>query len=591
MIKEESVNHILNYPSTFQGREGFLKQIMRSMKLKKIQREIHDKGIEASYQMEKGVNYALTGNYDKAATSYFIALANYEAVKDSLGIGKSYLNIGNVYFLMEKENDALVYYQKALMVYKQLKNEKSMARALGNIGAIYRDRKPYQKALEYLNESLAINQKLKQHEDARIDLQNIGTVYFKLEDHSNALKYFNQALELSKSLGSKRGQILANHSIAVIESRLGNYIKANKILDEALQMAISNKMKKEIVKIYKSLAVNYEDMGQYKKALGYRIKYETWKDSILNADYQDKLHELVIKYETAKKNEEIALLTKEKEIQEVRAQRQSIFNKALIGIIVLIGIITGLLIYTQRQRLKNQRILINKDNEIRETQFKHQLGELEMKALRAQMNPHFVFNCLNSINRMILSDESENASAYLTRFSRLIRKVLENSEQSMVALSDELSLLETYIELESLRFKGKINYRSNIDNGIDPDEIYIPSMVLQPLVENAIWHGLMHKIEGGTITISVKREGDLLKCSVEDDGVGRNNEIPVSENSEVKKKSFGLQITQERLRLMNNKDMQRLIHIEDLKDRNNKAIGTRVDLLIPVANYDKVSNY
>ena len=138
-------------------------------------------------------------------------------------------------------------------------------------------------------------------------------------------------------------------------------------------------------------------------------------------------------------------------------------------------------------------MLAEKNVELKDVDFRRQMSELEMKSLRAQINPHFLFNCMNAINGMIVHGENEEASLYLSKFSKLVRLILENAETTNVTLENELALLDSYIQLEKLRFKGKINYRIEVEKNIDPEEAFIPSMILQPFVENSIWHGLLHK--------------------------------------------------------------------------------------------------
>jgi LytS/YehU family sensor histidine kinase len=192
---------------------------------------------------------------------------------------------------------------------------------------------------------------------------------------------------------------------------------------------------------------------------------------------------------------------------------------------------------------------------------------------------------MNSINRMILNGETEGASLYLTKFSKLMRLILENAEATTVSLENELALLKSYIQLEELRFKGKISYRISVDESIEPESTYLPSMVLQPFVENAIWHGLMHKErdEKGLITIDVREEDDRLLCTIEDNGVGREKAQQLREKSVLKSKSMGMKITEERLRLLSREGLEQLIRITDLKDTLDQALGTRVEINIPIS--------
>lgn len=181
---------------------------------------------------------------------------------------------------------------------------------------------------------------------------------------------------------------------------------------------------------------------------------------------------------------------------------------------------------------------------------------------------------------MIVKGDHENASLYLKKFSKLVRLIVENVEGGRVSLENELALIESYIQLEELRFKGKIAYEISIDKDIEKENTFLPPMVLQPFVENAIWHGLMHKDSDGHIRIAVKEDKDALLCTIEDDGVGRGKSKELQQRDEVKTKSLGIKITEERLRLMNKLRMDDLIRIVDLHD-NGEATGTRVEISIP----------
>ncbi|MEO7044713.1 MAG: histidine kinase [Ferruginibacter sp.] len=219
-----------------------------------------------------------------------------------------------------------------------------------------------------------------------------------------------------------------------------------------------------------------------------------------------------------------------------------------------------------------------------QTELEQKIAETEMTALRAQMNPHFIFNCLNSIKLYTLENDSKTASEYLTKFSQLIRLVLENSRSEKVSLQKELETLNLYIELEAMRFKNKVQYKINVAPHIDQQYIEIPPLLLQPYVENAIWHGLMHKEEGGNISIDISQpEEFLLHIEITDDGVGRDIAKENKSKSATRQKSFGLKMTSERLEAINliyktNTEVK----IIDLKDTNGNALGTKVIIEIPL---------
>jgi ligand-binding sensor domain-containing protein len=236
--------------------------------------------------------------------------------------------------------------------------------------------------------------------------------------------------------------------------------------------------------------------------------------------------------------------------------------------------------YRITQVRKEERLL--REQEQLKAGFQKKLSEMEMQALRAQMNPHFIFNCLNSINRFILKNEPEAASDYLSKFSRLIRLILQNSSAPTVTLENELEALGLYLEMESLRFDHKFTFRIECSEEVEAEYLEIPPLIIQPYVENAIWHGLMHKKEGGHISIHVQQKEEVLLCSIEDDGVGRKRAEELKSKSATKKKSLGMQITAHRLELLNQMhDKQTKVEIVDLVDSGGEACGTRVVLHIP----------
>ncbi len=212
------------------------------------------------------------------------------------------------------------------------------------------------------------------------------------------------------------------------------------------------------------------------------------------------------------------------------------------------------------------------------TEFNKKLAEVEMSALRAQMNPHFLFNCLNSINRYIVRSDSETASNYLTKFSRLIRLILQNSKSPTVSLKNELEALRLYIDMEEMRFENRFEYSIGIDNVVEPEYIEVPPLLLQPYVENAIWHGLMHKESKGRLTVEVAKKNGSLRCVIEDNGIGRQKAQQLKSKSATRDKSMGIKITNDRLNLY-----QAHTHVEiiDLFDQYGCPAGTRVVLHIP----------
>lgn len=220
------------------------------------------------------------------------------------------------------------------------------------------------------------------------------------------------------------------------------------------------------------------------------------------------------------------------------------------------------------------------------TEYERKLANVEMSALLAQMNPHFLFNSLNSIDSYIIRNESKKASEYLNNFARLMRLILQNSRSNYISLKDELEALGLYLQMESLRFKDKFSYSVSVDENVDTNSIVIPPMLIQPYIENAIWHGLMHKTNGeeGKVELMVRKESDNLLCIIRDNGIGRKKagELKAQRHSN-HKRSMGMQITHDRIEIINKLyNINASVNIFDMDDELGEAKGTRVELTIPV---------
>lgn len=229
----------------------------------------------------------------------------------------------------------------------------------------------------------------------------------------------------------------------------------------------------------------------------------------------------------------------------------------------------------EKQKQQAEKILMD-------TQRK--MADVEMQALRAQMNPHFIFNCLNSINRYIVKSDQITASLYLTKFAKLIRLILDNSNSKYVTLTNELEALRLYIEMESIRFEKKFTYNVTVHQGVQSDIIFVPPLIIQPYVENAIWHGLLHKETSGELQITINMLSEsMLQCTIEDNGVGRQRASELRSKSASTKKSLGMKLTEDRLALLGKKaHVFASVEVEDMVDYAGDAQGTKVIIKIPI---------
>ena len=249
------------------------------------------------------------------------------------------------------------------------------------------------------------------------------------------------------------------------------------------------------------------------------------------------------------------------------------------------GFITGLpytftllfiwnLIYFLYKYVKNLKSEIQKSADM-----KIELLELEAKALRAQMNPHFIFNCLNSIKSLIQQHDEEKSVYYLTTFSKLIRNLFNSADKKEISLYDEIETCKLYLQLEAMRFDTKFSYAVNVDETIDLKSLQVPALIIQPFIENAIWHGIVPRNSGGNVSLNVLRKDGVIQVVIDDDGIGRETSQQNKSVSGLAHQSKGVNLTQSRLEL-NNLLQQRQAKLEviDKKDENDMATGTKVIL-------------
>lgn len=453
-------------------------------------------------------------------------------------------NLGSMYHQQSRYEEAIATYQLAIEAFEQLDNPQWLISTRANMASSLSALGRHAEAIPLMEAQLGFYRD-KHHNPERygIALGMLADVYRRWQKPDSATKYYQGALD---------------------------YLS----LDQAPQ---------EVRRIHEKLAETFEMKGDFPRAYPYLAKAKLLGDSLFQSETDDKIQQLTQRFEAEKREAKIIQLAAENELKDAQIQNDRQTKIGLAGGALLLGIIGFLGWNTQRRKRQHERTVAMQYEHIRATEFKQTLTELELKALRAQMNPHFIFNCMNSINRLILADQNEQASRSLTKFSKLIRQILEHSEKKTIGLQAELDMLETYIQLEAQRFKGQISYEINVDAGLDTAEIELPSMVLQPFIENAIWHGLMHK-EGndGKLFIHIEEQNDVLKCIIEDNGVGREKALQLRHTAAIPHKSMGMTVTRDRLSLLRKAGLGELVRIIDLKDAANQALGTRVEVSIPL---------
>lgn len=258
----------------------------------------------------------------------------------------------------------------------------------------------------------------------------------------------------------------------------------------------------------------------------------------------------------------------------------------ILGIVVFFGFYFGYR-YQLNNKLKENRLKTEKKNI--KSKMEKQLANLKLLSLRSQMNPHFIFNCLNSINRFILINDNDTASEYLTKFSRLIRKVLDNSREDKITLEKDIETLKLYIEMEKMRFIKKFDYSINVDEGLELNKLKIQPMLIQPFVENAIWHGLMHKNTKGLLEIFIGSRGGELYIQIKDDGIGREQSKKIRSGLQFKHKSYGMRVTQERMEMEKyHSSFVSSSRVTDLYCSEGRPIGTLVEICLPMESNEVI---
>jgi tetratricopeptide (TPR) repeat protein len=415
-------------------------------------------------------------------------------------------------------------------------------------------------------------------QDLRIFLVSKGEYFMLSGQYEKALPGLLRGLAIHRNHKDGNEIVRAILDVANVYNALGNETMALRYAREGLSLGLQTRARQRMRDAYKVMYSVFDSQGKTDSAYFYYRSYIDTKESL--TDDQTKGRFAANNFE-----QKIEFLNNEKLIgqQKLRIKDQQLKNETLLRniliafvcIILLLSLllIRNILLQRRNDKLKNENI---------HKELRHKTVDMEMQSLRAQMNPHFIFNCLNSINRFIMKNESQAASDYLTQFSRLIRLVLNNSKKSWITLEDENEMLKLYLDMEKLRFKDTFNYTLLFDENIDPSAVFIPPLLLQPFVENAIWHGLMHKKENGLVIISFIVEKDILHCTILDNGVGRAAAATAGSKSSQNHKSMGIRITQDRLSLINGntEDEKVAFSIEDMFDHSGQPSGTKVNLRI-----------
>ena len=514
------------------------------------------------YRRSDAIKTALDYNQEALALAETVETPS-EGLKRSINVSLN--SIGNIYQTLEQYDLAIDQFRKSMQLEEQLGNKLGLAINHQNIGECLEAKGLLEDALQNYRTSLLFNEEIGSDKGKIICKNSIAQVYIKQNKLEEALEILEPTLMSSELLGDKLITATVQINLGWVLMQLDRFSEAEQNLIKGLQLAQKYNLPTSISQAYSYLSDLSQKRGDYKDALINYQKAKKFNEEINNERNLRYVNDMIIRYDSEKKNNQIAVLAKENEIVKLRLRK----NQNTIIVVGLALCLFGFILYIlyRQNQLKNEKKMLT----------------LEQTMLRSQMNPHFLFNSLNSIKLYIINNEQKNAVHYLNKFSKLVRKILEASSLKEISLAEELETVELYMNIENIRFSNEINFDISVAEDILPHNVKIPSLILQPFLENALWHGLSSKEGEKKIHLHVYRGiNGFINISITDNGIGREVAERIKEGKVLKRKSVGIDITKERLANFS-KDYQNSFNVEilDLFDEHQQASGTTVILHIP----------
>ncbi|KEO75661.1 tetratricopeptide repeat protein [Anditalea andensis] len=529
------------------------------------------------------------GKLEEAESHYASGLTLSQKLADSLYVGRFYNGMGAVFQYGHMPDKAIAMYHQSLVYIQEQQNPEEVSKVYINLGALYAGMKDFQNASMYFKKALGL---LEESSTVRLHVMtNLVALSLDLGDYAQGEQLAKTAIHLAEKLGSQailstlytnlskiyaedsrwEMAIDAGHKALAIKENTqqgrplaalnnighayhmsGQYVKAEQYYHEALAHAMGEE-KLPILLNLKNTASNQQDYG---RALGYLEQHTQISDSLSQLHLKEQIAEITEKYEANKKQQQIDVLQAENELQEQLIRQQRIVAIGIAAFVLLLGS----LIYLWQQQQRTKQALDR--------------AALQQRFLRAQLNPHFIFNALQSIQHFIYKNDGEKSMEYLNSFSKLIRTVLETSDREEIPLSEEVQMTKDFLRLHQLNSGDTFEYHLTLHHIDDPDSIFIPVMLIQPFVENAIVHGIKNRANG-MISLHFEIRETYLIAEITDNGKGIQIEKPQAH------RSMGKQIINKRIQTYNASHNQK-ISIEYSHSRPDPEFpGTKVCISIP----------
>ncbi len=557
---------------------------------------------------ENGEAYEVLGDIYMHWKQYDLAVSNYRISIQNTNTSETRLKLAKAYRLNENYQESI---QEYSAINKRSLSNYQLVTLYEGLGDVYNSTGEFDKALEAYNEGLKVAQKHLITPKVTDLNSKIAEVYSSKGEVVEAEGYFDTSLKLANSQPKKRA-VEEKVKVADFQNKVNNFsdeivlrkqaledisdIETDSVLDNESPLT-SQKQKYKIGKAYaqqndfgnainfleeskeeaedredlvvqkdatRKLSEVYRTTGDFTKALEAYQEYVDVVDKLYRKKEQEISQVTRFRKDLNTKQNRITSLESDRELSESQYQltveqskRQKVIIYSLIGGLFLLLLVAFLMYkYIRQQRLANNL--------------------LALKSLRSQMNPHFIFNALNSVNSFIASNDERTANKYLTDFSKLMRAVLENSEEDFIPLEKEIELLQLYTQLEHFRFQDKFAYAIHVDEKIKVADFVIPPMLLQPYIENAVWHGLRYKKEKGNLNIDISQEKeDEIKITITDDGIGRKKSKALKTANQKKQNSKGMGNIKKRVAILNDMYKDKVdVFVDDFQDEEDT--GTKV---------------
>lgn len=522
-----------------------------------LQKAQQDKDVEEQVILynELGSFHETHGEFDKALAYYLKGVDLSETIGNQSMAAKIYINQSYIYFQMGDYNKMLMLSRAAHKTFKKSPDDLSYSGiALFTMGVAYESINQADSALNVYFEALKIFNETDLPERKSQVLNSIGTIYQSQGKYELALEYYTRSLHIDDSLGYTEYLAIGTANLGGVYTDFGNYQKGTELLIESLEIldTIPNLHFQMTTNRY--IAENYASMGDYENAYYYYQTSEMYKDSIFSIETQEKLIKIAEEYESEKKEKEIlALKLETQKLASAAKAKNLVITLIIVSLTILIVLLLMYLLYRKYSVARKQM-------------------ELEQQILRTQMNPHFIFNSLNSVQRMYMEGDFDMANEYMGDFAALLRTILNNSGKNSITLEEELQTLTLYLDIEKMRTDGSLDYQLNVSQELPLKYIQVPPLILQPFVENAIWHGILPSGQKGLLSIEVEPfNTESIRCIIKDNGIGYSNSL--KRKNLRNHESKGIKITTERLH------NQKAVKIEDAPSG-----GTIVTVLIPISH-------